>query len=112
MGMFDHYEPDPVLHCPRCNAELSDWQGKDGPCFLLSWKQGEKYPVQNRMVGQERNGPAVRRPCTLPEFFDIHTSCRQCEQWVDAECRGENYVWIETIVLDAKCQQSGTDSLG
>ena len=48
MGMFDWYVPDPPLKCPVCGTLLERWQGKDGPCALLVWKQGEAVPVAMR----------------------------------------------------------------
>lgn len=99
MGMFDHYEPDPPLNCPKCNARLDGWQGKDGPCALLSWKQGVKYPTDD--TDFLAKGPARE---TLPEMFQIYTSCSNCKSWVEATCRGEGYAWTQTIITNARSQ--------
>jgi hypothetical protein len=100
MGMYDHYQPDPPLHCPDCNAELSGWQGKAGPCALLFWKQGIKHPVDE--LGFLAHGPESE---TLPETFQIYTSCPNCKHWIEAACRGENYVWIQTTISNQEGQQ-------
>ena len=55
MGMFDYYEPDPALACPVCRAPLAGWQGKDGPCALLVWRQGVASPV-DQAVPEESKG--------------------------------------------------------
>jgi hypothetical protein len=94
--MFDHYEPVPPVCCPKCGAELREWQGKDGPCVLLCWKQGEKYPVGGLMSAD--SDEKVEDRSTLPETFGIYTSCGECRAWIDATCRGENYVWSRTEV--------------
>jgi hypothetical protein len=112
MGMFDHYQPDPILRCPKCNADLSGWQGKDGPCALFVWKQGEKHPVDQPIDDDVQIDPMERERFTLPETFEIYTSCSQCEQWVEAECRGENYVWTHAVVLDGKHPPRRTESMG
>jgi hypothetical protein len=58
-AMFDYYEPVPVLTCPKCGAELREWQGKDGPCALFVWRQHEPNPVgqrayDNNIAAEER----------------------------------------------------------
>ena len=100
MGMFDHYQPVPSLNCPKCNAELDGWQGKNGPCALLYWKQGVKYPVDE--MGFLDKSPESE---TLQETFQIYTSCPKCKHWVEATCKGENYVWTQTTFSNDGSQQ-------
>lgn len=100
MGMFDHYQPDPLLLCPECKEELNGWQGKDGPCALLFWKQGEKHPVDE--FGHLENAP---ENVTLPEFFKIYTSCPKCKCWIEAVCKGENYVWLNTTLVKSEMRK-------
>ena len=57
MGMFDWYEPSGALSCPVCSAELSEWQGKDGPCALFVWQQGFAVPVDQNVVENARCQP-------------------------------------------------------
>ncbi len=58
MGMFDNVEVPPAYcKCPVCDAELTDWQSKDGPCTM-----------------------------TLQQFYEVdnfYTSCDACGEWVE-----------------------------
>ena len=99
MGMFDLYVPVPPLLCPSCKTELDGWQGKDGPCALFIWKQGEKHPVDEPVVNDARLAPKERERFALPETFEIHTSCRHCSAWVRARGKGEKYIWTNTYLL-------------
>ena len=57
MGMFDQVEVPPAYNkCPFCDAELSDWQSKDGPCEL---KLLQYYEVDQ-----------------------FYTSCDSCSSWI------------------------------
>jgi hypothetical protein len=93
MGMFDEYQPEPSLSCPNCGHVLRGWQGKDGPCALLQWKQGEPSPIgQNVDEG-------VRLPVNrlaqfgLPERFELYTACSKCQRSFDATGICEGNVW-------------------
>lgn len=94
MGMFDEYIPEPPLHCPACGEELSGWQGKDGPCLLLVWRQGSPHPavpVDDELVADEDSEG-------LPASFRIHTFDAH-SHWVDAECVALDGVWTETRIV-------------
>jgi hypothetical protein len=85
--MFDCYEPVPALACPFCSATLGAWQGKGGPCLLLTWRQLEPRPVQDDFTKEER----------LPDGeISIYTSCERCGQWIDAGCIVEHGIWVST----------------
>ena len=112
MGMFDRYRPDPPLYCPRCSTELSGWQGKDGPCALFLWQQGEKNPVDQSVGDDIKIDPVARSQFTLPETFEIHTSCSQCEKLVKAHCQGDNYVWTQSVVSGGKRPPNRNESMG
>lgn len=86
MGMFDHYVPVPDLSC-KCGARLGDWQGKDGPCELLTWTQLEARPTNNA-------GPKERR--LTDGVGAIYTECANCARWVDAYCVVKNGIWATT----------------
>lgn len=86
--MFDCYEPVPTLACPFCQAPLDGWQGKGGPCLLLTWRQGERAPVLDYDHPKEQSLPNGE--------ISICTSCALCGQWADAECIVESGVWIST----------------
>ena len=100
MGMFDFYEPSEVLHC-NCARPLTDWQGKDGPCGLMLWRQGSAAPVAQRAgeVNLDRNGLEEFR---LPASFEIYSySCETCGR-MEAVCRTENGVWRNTELVTAE----------
>lgn len=53
MGMFDTYHV--TLVCPLDGVNLSEWQGKDGPCSLYDWTAGQSEPdqaVEGRKIAQ------------------------------------------------------------
>ena len=79
MGMFDYFEPKPPLRC-ECGEPLKGWQGKDGPCELLTWCQGVPSDIY--------------KPC-LPDEFEIYTNCEECCAWVTATgfCN-DRKVWV------------------
>lgn len=97
MGMFDSYEPKSDWQCPKCGAKLSGWQGKDGPNELLLWKQGEAKPIGFLCVDDEEviefNTDQEDDECRLPEIFELHTICDECDSFVDAIGKCNNGVW-------------------
>jgi hypothetical protein len=84
MGMFDTYFPRPPLSCPRCGAQLDDFQGKDGPRALFVWLQGVaapsdqatdddcKLPVEQR----EAFRLPAQRSFSVAALFARSASCR------------------------------------
>ena len=100
--MYDEYEPIPPIDCPACGDRLEGWQGKDGPCALLVWRQGEASQVR-RSVDEER--AAALRGERLPDAFRLYAGCRR-GHWVEADGRSVNGVWTSTSVVEI----SGPDS--
>jgi hypothetical protein len=102
MGMFDYYEPIPAITCPTCGEPLSGWQGKEGPCALLIWRQGQTLPIEN--PGNEV-GPGRARlleTWRLPRTFTLYTFCG-CEQWVTARgATNESGAWTSCDIVDGK----------
>jgi hypothetical protein len=72
MGMFDWYEPVPDLPCPVCGGAVQ-WQGKDGPCALLLWRQGEACPIEQRV--DEPLSPDDLVSYRLPSTFGLYGEC-------------------------------------
>lgn len=91
--MLDHFEPDPPLACPACGAELQGWQGKEGPCALLVWRQGHAAPVDQELPDEIRGYPEVIGALRLPEEFDIYTQCCGDRFFVTAHCTAPEGVW-------------------
>lgn len=98
MGMFDWYVPEPPLACPKCSTVLHGWQGKSGPCLLFEWMQGDRAP--SRQLVDEPASEPVRTTVTLPNDFEIHTSCTSCGVWIQAAGACENDVWTRVDFVD------------
>ena len=98
MGMFDHYRPKPEIDCPACGASNLKWQGKDGPCALFVWEQGEPAPVE-QLASDDCNLPLDRRTIwRLPTRFEIYAQCR-CPTFLAAVGVTEQGVWRRTELL-------------
>jgi len=81
VGMFDWYQPRQPLRCPVCDSELDGWQGKDGPCALFVWRQGERSPVDQ--LAEDVALPAnERQRFTLPPEFVFYTD--DGSHWITA----------------------------
>lgn len=93
MGMFDWYEPLPPLLCPKCRATLSGWQGKDGPCGLFLWVQGQVAPTAQRVDTDSELPRPERNKLTLPNQFELYTECSSCSTRIDALGWTENGRW-------------------
>ena len=97
MAMFDNYRPDPPLACPRCGKPLEGWQGKEGPCALLVWKQGNAEPVA-QLVDDDARGDWTRlRQERLPESFTIYAWDAEGHQ-VEAKGHAPEGVWTTTTL--------------
>src|SRR5690349_4171149 len=96
MGWFDAYVPRPSLKCPACGAELTRWQGNDGPCLLLVWEQGRREPhPTSAEVCVDGIGP-------LPsEFLICSRDCACFPHGVEAVGRTSEGVWQSTEFLTA-----------
>lgn len=98
--MFDWYEPREAVGCPVCGAAVEEWQGKDGPNELVVWRQGEPRPVAQRVDTPFRWSAAELARLTLPERFEIQTSCRgRLHHPVRASCRCQNGIWTAFELL-------------
>lgn len=94
MGMFDTYVPVPPLSCPACGKEQKDWQGKDGPCVLETFTQGQPVPLGPIDLEWEFSEAFPQpEPATT---FEIHTSC--C-RFLEAEGELEDGIWVRTSLL-------------
>ena len=104
MGMFDYYEPVPILKCPECLISLREWQGKEGENALFVWRQGERAPIFQR-AGDWNISDENRAKFRLPSKFVIYS--HDCPNHVVvAACVTENETWRTTKIVDV--QQQGT----
>ena len=101
MGMLDSYLPDPPLNCPVCGAALSDWQGKDGDCGILVWRQGLAAPIEQAVPDEVRIADAERLALRLPPTFGIYSDHCGCPFPVDAIGTCTDGVWVRSEVITA-----------
>lgn len=100
MGMFDYFEPEPELACPRCGRVLSGWQGKDGEDALFVWRQGVRHPVDQRVPEESRLDDAQLARFTLPEEFSIVTHCSCSTAFlIEAIGTAVDGLWRETRLV-------------
>jgi hypothetical protein len=104
MSLFDYYQPPDDLRCPACGRALpSEWQGHDGPCALLVWRQGSRAPIEQRVDDDEaRWSDMERATLRLPPAFRIRTHCCGGRFAVEADCVAVQGTWIETSVVTAE----------
>ena len=95
MGMFDYYEPVPPLSWK--GKELSGWQGKDGPCALLHWRQGQKTPIDQIADEECKLKTEKLNEFILPDgCLTIYTNDLEGKKLVFASIRVKNGIWVET----------------
>lgn len=112
MSLFDYFIPDPPLHCPACGRELKNWQGKEGPCFQLTWQQGIKFPVASDCELTPDSGTNQNWKETLPATFLIYADGCACDRLVEAYGTCENEVWVHSeVVTHHNFQPGNTTSL-
>jgi len=98
LGMFDWYEPVPLIKCVSCEAVPADWQGKTGPNALLVWRQGHRHPV--RQCADDALAGADLARFVLPERFRFYTTCENGHELL-FEGRTSDGVWIDHVCLMA-----------
>jgi hypothetical protein len=77
MGMFDEYLPEPPIECPNCGLGHLKFQGKDGPCNLLVWRQGFATPVG--VCDESEHSDEYFATCHLPQAFMAYGgTCESC----------------------------------
>ena len=98
MGLFDYYEPDPPIDCPKCGGVLKGWQGKDVHPALFVWRQGVAAPIDQRVDDDARATPetmAKRR--VSPQFWIYGGECDCGYEFDDSRfgvrCTTTNGVW-------------------
>lgn len=95
--MFDSFIAEPPLRCRSCGSDVSECQGKDGPCSLFVWKQGIAGPVR-QTVDDEYALPDVERATfRLPDEFEIYTGCPSCHAWITGTGYCSNRVWTSSL---------------
>ena len=99
MGMFDWYVPVPGLLCPICRRELTGWQGKNGPCALVRWKQGKRLPEET--VEEQARDEAFMARFALPAEFRLYSWCPSNHR-VDARSRSEDGIWTTTEIVESR----------
>jgi hypothetical protein len=102
VGMFDYYRPQSTLACPVCRKPLNEWQGNDGPCALLVWRQGVATPVDQLMSDDVRLDAVALERFRLPATFTIYGYCCGQRFRVEAHCNSLDGVWNSTELVTAQ----------
>lgn len=98
MGMFDWFVPASPLPCSSCGEPLTGFQGKDGPCELLVWREREPSPTNQECDEFWRRSESDRDVLRLPAVFGFHTSCTSCGTWMEFTGICRNGVWSDSIL--------------
>jgi hypothetical protein len=106
MGMFDVYEPDEDLRCQRCESLLDDFQGKDGPCGLLVWRQGIGNPVGQAVAEDCRVPNEQLQDLRLPPTFQLYSYCLDCNLRCTARGTCVDEIWTHTRQLRSLGEQA------
>jgi hypothetical protein len=96
MGMFDTFIAEPPLRCRSCGSDVSEFQGKDGPCALFVWKQGVADPVRQAVDDEWAIPDAERAKFRLPDEFELHTDCPRCHVWIVGTGYCSDNVWTSS----------------
>ena len=103
MSMFDWYKPAETSKCPKCDTELKEWQGKDGPCALFVWKQGSRSPIDQKVEDEGlRWSEEEKRQFVLPDNFLIYSYDCPNHQPVEAKCTCTDGVWSSFEIVVPK----------
>jgi hypothetical protein len=100
MGMFDWYEPQPPIRCPKCGVTLAAWQGKSGPCALFEWVQGHRAPRRQLVDEDVAMSPAALEDFFLPDDFEVYAECSTCETWVEAHGSCDAGIWTRVELVN------------
>jgi len=111
MGMFDWYEPaENSASCPRCGTPLRIWQGKDGPCGLVVWKQFVASPIGQRNGDPESEWlPGDMAVMRLPQRFEIYSYDCPKHRPIDRVCATEKEVWTISGPLVVRSRESQSE---
>ena len=97
MGMFDYYVLQEDYRCPKCGQLLTEFQGKDSENALFVWKEGNEYPIDQRVVPESKISKEALRKESLPSSFRIYDFCKNRHETIlDCEKLENNY-WIKTL---------------
>jgi len=97
--MWDWYEPEPTIPCPVCAVPLTWFQGKDGPCVRLVWRQDHAAPVEQDVDDDVRFADSRIQEFRLPQTFEFGSICTNGHV-VDlvGKCSGD--VWTDWELIE------------
>ncbi len=108
MGTYHDYIVAPDLFCPKCSKPMAGWQGTDGPCRLVRWKQGEITPAHYHPETMSATDASALR---LPREFTINGGSCQCSSGFAALCRTDaSGRWVTTEIITSDEQRDFYDS--
>lgn len=97
--MFDYYIPDPPLSCPVCGEILKDWQGTGADCLLLTWKQGERFPIKHDLDDGVGNDKEFLQSRTLPGEFEFYSYSCKCNRQISAYGFCDENTWARSEIV-------------
>jgi hypothetical protein len=103
MGLFDYYEPDPPIECPKCGGRLVGWQGRDTLPALFVWRQGVAEPIDQRVDPDIRALPEKMAALRVSSEFWIYGGECECGFRFDnarfrVRCTAPDGVWRTTEI--------------
>ncbi len=106
MGLYDYFEPNPPLECPKCGGWLLEWQGSDGHPALLVWRQGVASPLGQRVDVEYRSSAEELARCRVPSEFSIYGGECDCGYGFDdsrfsVHCKAADGVWQTAEIVPA-----------
>lgn len=93
MALFDHYEPSGSFACPVCGSLLGGWQGYEGPCALLVFRQGFAGASDQRVDDECRLSAVKLAAMALPDEFHISAYDCACPYPTELRCTSIAGVW-------------------
>ncbi len=107
MGMFDNFY-DEDSKCPKCHGSVIGWQTKHLESLMAEWQKGDFFQYtrmevipeeeRTREYGEGFFGPFLRKtkeylrntPPILNGKVPVHTSCSNCDSWLEAYAKITN----------------------
>ena len=104
MTFCDHFIPSDEIRCFVCDDVLTDWDGFDGPCVDLTFRQGIAIPELPdwKDIPTESGRPILDPNVVeerLPNEFVIYSHSCGCDFGNRARVFSENGVWVRCELI-------------
>ena len=104
MGIYDYFEPDPKIDCPRCPGKLIGWTGRWLGASFFVWKQGVPAPIEHRVDDEHRLSPERLAMLRLSAGVDLDRNhCEECKYYfrspvIEFIPLVVDGVWVDTLI--------------